>query len=375
MARVEKVLIVGGGIAGLSLGIALGRAGIRAEIVEIKKEWAVYGVGIIQPGNAIRAYAALGVADECLRRGFLYTRHRTFSADGRMMGETEFPDVPGLTIVGSCGIPRPTLHHILIAAARAADATLRLGVTVETVRDEAEAVAVRFTDGTTGRFDLVVAADGTYSKVRDLVFGNGAKPSFTGQGCWRFQTAKPPEMDWSSSFYGPNKAGLIPLTRDEMYMYITTPEPGNPWMDPDHLHHLMRARLEGHDGLVAEIRTRITDPKRVVYRPLEMLLVPRPWYRGRVVLIGDAAHSTTPHLAQGAAMAVEDAVVLAELLRGGGDLSSLLGQFEERRWARCNYVVEASARIGQLELHPTATSTQEAIAVASEARVRLAAPF
>ena len=375
MARVEKILIVGGGIAGLSLAIALGRAGIRAEVVEIKKEWAVYGVGIIQPGNAIRAYAALGVADECMRRGFLYTKHRSFAADGRLMGETAFPEVAGLTITGSCGIPRPTLHQILIAAARGAGTTLRLGVSIDSLTNSAESVTVRFTDGRSGRFDLVVAADGTYSKTREMAFGNDHKPSFTGQGCWRFQTAKPAEMDWSASFYGPNKAGLIPLTRDEMYMYITTAEPGNPWMAPDRLHELMRARLEGHDGLVAEIRSRIVDPGRVVYRPLEMLLVPRPWYRGRVVLIGDAAHSTTPHLAQGAAMAVEDAVILAGLLAQEGNLPRLLGQFEERRWERCKYVVETSARIGQLELHPTATSTQEAIRLANEARGLLAAPF
>ncbi len=375
MAKIEKVLIVGGGIAGLSLAIALGRAGIRAEVVEIKKEWAVYGVGIIQPGNAIRAYAALGVADECLRQGFLYTRHRTFSADGQPLGETAFPKIPGLAIAGSCGIPRPILHQILITAARAAGATLRLGASIEGLSDDGRSVAVRFTDGGSARFDLVVAADGTYSKVREMVFGDAHRPSFTGQGCWRFQTWKPAEMDWSASFYGPNKAGLIPLTREEMYMYITTAEPGNPWMAPDRLPELMRARLDGHDGLVAEIRSRIVDPERVVYRPLEMLLVPRPWHRGRVVLIGDAAHSTTPHLAQGAAMAVEDAVVLADLLRQDGELSRLLTQFEERRWERCKYVVETSARIGQLELHPTATSTQEAIGLASEARVRLAAPF
>ena len=144
-----------------------------------------------------------------------------------------------------------------------------------------------FTDGSRS-YDLVVGADGTYSKVRSLVFGDVYKPRFSGQGCWRFTTEKPADMDYSATFYGPNKVGLIPLTQTSMYMFITTTEPGNPWMPDDRLHELMRARLHGHAGFVAELRDRIRRPERGRLQaardhPYSAALVsrPRPPDRGR----------------------------------------------------------------------------------------------
>jgi 2-polyprenyl-6-methoxyphenol hydroxylase-like FAD-dependent oxidoreductase len=375
MPRVGKVLIVGGGIGGLSTAIGLGQVGVDAEVVEIKKEWAIYGVGIIQPGNAIRAYKALGVAGLCLERGFVYKRQRHYDADGNMIGERTMPPIDGLDIVGHCGIPRPVLHDILVSRARANGAGIRTGITVEALQDSQDRVDVTFTDGSTGRYDLVIGADGTYSKIRQMVFGDIYRPRFSGQGCWRFTTEKSPEMDWSCAFHGPNKAGLIPLTQDSMYMFLTTSEPGNPWMPDDRLHDLMRARLHGHGGLACEIRDRIQSPEDVVYKPMETILVPRPWYRGRVLLIGDAAHTTTPHHAQGAAMAVEDAVVLSELLRADGELDDLLEQFMERRWPRCKLVVEASVQVGEWEQNPTRTSVKDAIELSNHVRLQLAHAF
>lgn len=375
MKKTRKILIVGGGIGGLSLAVGLGRVGIGADLVEINPKWAVYGVGIIQPGNAIRAYKALGVADECLQRGFVYRRSLYFDADGKQLGERVMPKVDGLDFVGYCGIPRPVLQEILVGEATKNGARLRLGITAESLHDTGRSVEVTFSDGTQASYDLVVGADGTYSKIRSLVFSDGLKPRFSGQGCWRFTTEKPPEMDYSATFYGPNKVGLIPLTRETMYMFITTSEPGNPWMAEDRLDELMRDRLHGHRGFIAELRERIRRPQEVVYKPLEIILLPPPWHRGRVLLIGDAAHTTTPHHAQGAAMAVEDAVVLSELLAKDADLDGLLDQFMERRWDRCKLVVEASIQVGDWELNPTPTSIDDSIALSQHVRVTLAYAF
>lgn len=375
MGKTRKILIVGGGIGGLSLAIGLGRVGIRADLVEIKPNWTVYGVGIIQPGNAIRAYKALGIADECLRRGFIYRRSLYFDAYGKQLGDRMMPKVDGLDFVGCCGIPRPFLQEILITEATKHAANLQLGVTVESLRDNGRSVEVEFSNGTRADYDLVVGADGTYSKIRSLIFGDAHRPCFSGQGCWRFTTEKPAEMDYSAIFYGPNKVGLIPLTRESMYMFITTSEPGNPWMPEDRLDELMRERLHGHYGFIAELRERIRNPADVVYKPLETILLPRPWYSGRVLLIGDAAHSTTPHHGQGAAMAAEDAVVLSDLLAKDAELDGLLAEFMERRWARCQLVVEASVQVGDWELHPTQTSIDEALALSQHVRSTLAHAF
>jgi 2-polyprenyl-6-methoxyphenol hydroxylase-like FAD-dependent oxidoreductase len=371
----RKILIVGGGIGGLSLAIGLGRAAISADLVEIKPTWEAVGVGIIQPGNAIRAYKALGVADQCLSRGFIYKRQRHFDADGNLMGERTMPPIEGLDLVGHCGIPRPVLQEILVTEAVKLGAHIRLGVTVQSLRENNDGVEVVFTDGDESRYDLVVGADGTYSKIRAMVFGDVYQPRFSGQGCWRFATQRPPDMDYGCTFYGPNKAGLIPLTQSSMYMFLTVAEPGNPRMPDEQLHELMRARLHGRSGFVAELRERIQNPEDVVYKPMETLLVPPPWYRGRIVLIADAAHTTTPHHAQSAAMAVEDVVVLSEELAGERDLPELLERFMDRRWPRCKLVVEASMQVGDWELNPTPTSIDDAIALSNNVRKTLAHAF
>src|SRR4051812_47384485 len=140
MGRKPRVLIVGGGVGGLSLAIGLGRTGARVDLVEIKPAWAVYGVGIIQPGNAIRAYKALGVADRCIERGFVYKRQRYYDAAGTLIEERTMPAIEGLDMIGNCGIPRPVLQDILVSEATAFGARIRLGITVAGLEDHGDDV-------------------------------------------------------------------------------------------------------------------------------------------------------------------------------------------------------------------------------------------
>jgi 2-polyprenyl-6-methoxyphenol hydroxylase-like FAD-dependent oxidoreductase len=120
-------------------------------------------------------------------------------------------------------------------------------------------------------------------------------------------------------------------------------------MPNDRLHLLLRERLEEYGGIVSKLRDQITDPAAVVYRPMEVLMMPYPWHRGRVVLIGDAAHSGTPHLAEGAAMAIEDSVVLAESLADAADVESALDRFVRRRMPRAQLVYETGLRLSEWE--------------------------
>lgn len=372
----RKILIVGGGIGGLGLAIGLGRAGTPCDLIEIQQSWSALGTGLIQPGNALRAYGALGLLHTCLEQGVLFTRQRHYDADGHLLREAELPQIEGIEIAGTCGISRPALHNILSVEALRLGTKARLGTTVEALHEEADGVVVRLSDGTTDRYDLVVGADGIYSRIRNMVFGPEPGPRFTGQGCWRFTTARPPEMSWSSSHHGPNKVGLVPISTDTMYMYLLSSEPENPIFPPEDMPRLMRARLHGYKGQIADIAAQIERPEDVIYRPLEVLKVPNPWHRGHVVLIGDAAHATTPHNAQGAAMAIEDAVVLAELLSSPEQsLEEILHQFSERRFERCRLVVDASEQIGLWQITPDGSSTEQAIELAERVRTVLAEPL
>ena len=354
MPRIQNVLIVGGGIGGLAAAIGLRKSGIRVKIVEIKEHWSVYHVGIIAQSNMVRALVTIGVADKCVAAGFPYRVLKFCDADGNVMSESADIRLAGPGYPAFLGLTRPTLHHVLSEAAVEAGATVRLGVTVSEMSQVGDSVSVKFTDGSRGEFDFVIGADGVHSSIRAMVFGEHLEPKFTGEGVWRYNIPRAREMDYGliySSAAGP-KAGFIPLTPETAYVFRIGSEPGNPRFPRGELAELMRERLMAFGGLIGNLRGKITDPELVVYRPLETLPVARSWYRGRVLLIGDAAHPITPHLGQGAAQAVEDSVVLAELLPQDRPLPELLEAFMLRRYERCKLIVESSLQIGEWEQHP-----------------------
>jgi len=354
MARKLRILIIGGGIGGMSAAIALKRRGFDPEIVEINRDWKVYHVGIVVQGNFLRAMASLGIAEPAVAAGYSYRGTRLCNPPGDVLVQ-----IPGAALAAGLptdlGLTRPALHKVLTDAVRAHQIRLRLGVTFAAISHGADAVSVQFTDGLIGQYDLVVGADGVYSKVRASVFGPEFVPQFTGQGVWRYNIPRPPELDWGYLYKGKpgGTAGIIPLTQDTMYVFKVQAEPGNPTMAPATLAEQFRERLEGYGGWIAKLSPQITDSALVVYRPLEALIMPAPWYRQRVLLIGDAAHSATPHLGQGAAMAVEDAVVLGEELDNDAPLSAQLEAFMKRRYQRARAIGEASIQLGEWEQHPT----------------------
>ena len=359
MPAVEKVLIVGGGIGGLSAAIAMRERGIDVDVVEINPKWDVYGVGIIQPGNSIRALGAIGLADKAIEQGYPFEGARFFDSQGNMMADVPFQRIAGPEYPPMNGITRPKLHKILQDAVMESGANVRTGLTVGELEQDGEAVEVKFSDWTSGRYDAVVGADGLYSLTRKLVFGDDPKPELSGQVVWRYNVPRLPEVDRICMFQGSRgKAGFVPLSPDLMYiLLIEMPPPDSPpdkWLDEDRLAEIFRERLAEFGGPVAQVRDEyITDPKEVVYRPVESILVPPPWYRDRVVLIGDAAHATSPHIGQGAAMAVEDAVVLAEELAKDVPVYEAFEAFMTRRYERCKYVIDVSTQIGKAEMDPS----------------------
>jgi 2-polyprenyl-6-methoxyphenol hydroxylase-like FAD-dependent oxidoreductase len=351
MSRFERVLIVGGGIGGLCTAIGLARAGIASDIVEIKRDWKVYGVGIIQPSNQLRALAELGLADACVERGAAFQGWEFYDDAGHVHAQVPNPTVASSGLPPINGIPRPILHDILTGEAKRRGVTVRLGLTVDDIENGQTQVSVRFSDDTTGSYDVLIGADGTYSKMRALMFPDSAKPVFNGLSVWRYNFPRPPGMIWGSVHYGRRaKAGLVPMSPGLMYMFVVTAEPGNPKMPRERMHDVMRGRLSDFTGIIAELREQIIDPAGVVYRPMEPMLLPAPWHRGRVLLLGDAVHATTPQLAQGASIAIEDAALLAQLLPQNRPLEDIFTEFMRRRFERCKFVVETSLRIGRWEV-------------------------
>jgi len=347
---IGKVLVVGGGIGGMTAAIALKRNGVNVDLIDADPEWRVYGAGISVTGISLRAFDALGIFDQIKERGFVGSGFRGRTAGGHVVVEVPPTENPKPIQQGG-GILRPVLHDILSSTVRAEQIAVRLGVKVETLVQDDAGVDVTFTDGTAGRYDLVIGADGIGSTMRAMIFPEAAKPKFTGQGCWRVVAKRPAEVDRTEMYFGgPVKIGLNPISKDEMYMFLLEHVPDNPWFEGEELVTHLRDLMEPFAGAVPAIRESITDPAQVNYRPLEWLLLPDPWYKGRVVLIGDAAHATTPHLASGAGIAAEDGLVLAEEIARHDDIDTALRAFMDRRFERARLVVENSVRIGEIQM-------------------------
>lgn len=355
-----KILIVGGGIGGLTSAIALRREGFAVDVIERDPTWSVYGVGIIQQGNVIRAMKDLDILDDYIEAGFGFDHVDVFIPTGKQVAHIPTPKlVEGYP--SNVGIGRKALHKVLGDRAMAAGAEIRLGVTATALADEGAGVDVTFSDRTAGRYDLVVGADGLYSTTRTQIFPDAPPPAFTGQSVWRYNLARTPDVTGLCAYEGPIGIGLVPLSDALMYIFVTTPEPGNPRYPRETLAGAFRSKLDhAISPSIVALKDQITIDDDVVYKPLEWLFLDGDWHKGRVVLLGDAVHATTPHLGQGAGMAIEDSIVLAQELARGDTLETALTAYHDRRFERCRYIVEASRAIceGQIGVGPLIDNAQ-----------------
>ena len=358
------ILVIGGGIGGLTAALALRANGHRVTVIERDPDWSVYGVGIIQQGNVLRAMQQLGLLDDYLSAAVGFDFVAVHAPDGTMVAK-----VPSPRLVDACpanvGIGRRALHKVLGDRAIAAGADVRLGVVAESLDDDSEDVTASFSDGTEGRFDIVIGADGVHSQTRAMLFPDLPDAEFTGQSVWRYNLPRPADLDALHVYNGAIGAGLVPISEELMYLYLTTPEPGNPRYSHEGLAGAMRGKVPAP---LSHLVRHITDDDAVVYRPLETIFVEGPWHEGRVVLLGDAVHASTPHLGQGAGMAIEDSIVLAEEVARRDTPEAAFTAYRDRRFERCRYIVENSLAIcrGQLGKGPpvdNARATAEMFAV------------
>ena len=351
-----RILVIGGGIGGLTSAIALRQHGHTVTVIERDPDWSVYGVGIIQQGNVLRAMKQLGLLDDYLAASVGFDAVAVHAPDGTMVAR-----VPSPRLVEGCpanvGIGRPALQEVLADKTIALGAEVRLGLTADRLDDDGEGVTVSFSDGGSERFDLVIGADGVHSQTRDMLFPELEGPQFTGQAVWRYNLPRPAELDALHVYNGPIGAGLVPISEGLMYIYLTTPEPGNPRYPTDGLAAAMRGKMASLPDEIYQLGEAIRDDEGVVYRPLEGMMLRGDWHRGRVVLLGDAVHATTPHLGQGAGMAIEDSLVLADELAKADTPEAAFRAYRDRRYERCAYIVDKSRQASSIAAWPFSSLT------------------
>jgi 2-polyprenyl-6-methoxyphenol hydroxylase-like FAD-dependent oxidoreductase len=347
MPAPSRILIVGGGIAGLALGRALREQGLVPEIIERAASWPAGGTGLYLPGNGVRALGALGLADKVLARAVCMSHQRILDHTGRQLAEVELAKI--WKPVGLCvGIARSELHRILLEGA--AGVPMRLGTTLSALSQSDDEVNVTFADGSSGTYDLVVGADGIHSSIRELVFGS-IRPRHIGQVSWRFLVDHSGAINTWTAMLAARRAFLaMPVGPNRLYCYadlaaFATEDPTG--RDLNRLLALFAEFAEPVPSILRELR----NVDAIHFSPIEEVVVDN-WVKGRVVLLGDAAHATSPNMAEGASMALEDALVLTQMLTTHRLLSEGLSAFRKRRYPRVGWVRQRTHRRDRIRTLP-----------------------
>lgn len=348
MSAVRKIGIVGSGAGGLVLATQLAHLGLDVEILEKAHGPSVLGSGITLQGNALRELRKLGVWEQLEERGYSFNTLglRAPGPDATVLAVLDDVRVGGDDLPATLGMPRPALADILVRRAQETGVVIRYDVTVASLEQTDDAVTVTTAAGETTTYDLLVGADGLNSTVRAEI-GIQDRPRRTGMGIWRAFVPRATDVTRTDLYYGGPAyiAGYCPTSADTMYAYLVEDAQERHGADGP---KIMRELAAAYGGPWSEIRENLNKDANVNYTHFTTHLVEGPWYRGRVVLVGDAVHSCPPTIAQGAAMSVEDASVLADEILGSPDFDeSVFMRYWQRRLPRAKTVVDASVQLGQ----------------------------
>jgi 2-polyprenyl-6-methoxyphenol hydroxylase-like FAD-dependent oxidoreductase len=351
MPAVNRVAIAGGGVAGNAAAILLAEQGVHVDVFEQKADLHALGSGITLQGNALRVFDRLGVwpAVEADSYPFNEVSLRAPGPDATVLATIPDQRTGGPAFPATAGMYRPDLARILVDRAREVGANVHFGTTVDSFEADPTGVDVITSDGAQLRYDLLIGADGLHSAIRSML-GIDVTPQRTGMGIWRAFVPRPKAVTHTDLYYGGPCyiAGYCPTGEDTMYAYLVEPVQDRSALDQSAKIAVMRGLSEAYGGPWNEIRESLDESARVNYTSFTSHVIPDAWNRGRVVLIGEAAHSCPPTIAQGAAQAAEDALVLAELLNDSHQVDDeLWNRFHSRRVPRATEVVEASVQLGR----------------------------
>ena len=338
-----RALIVGGGIGGLAAAIALARAGLDVQVFERTPELREVGAGISLWTNAIRALEELGLRQRIDGAAVAYEAAGLRAADGTIISAISADELHRLLGVPVIVVHRADLLEALLAAVPSS--SVSFGALCTRVADRGDHVEVEFADGRRVHGDVVVGADGLHSVVREALHGREA-PRYAGCSAWRAVVPFDVSRIRASETWGAgNLFGQVPICGNRVYWYaaMNVPEGGR----SSHPRAELLAVFGSWHPPIGELIA-AADDDTILRNDIYDRPVRKTWGRGRVTLVGDAAHPMTPFLGQGACQALEDAVVLGRCLAGVSDVKSAFQEYERQRVPRANAFVARSRRVGQI---------------------------
>jgi 2-polyprenyl-6-methoxyphenol hydroxylase-like FAD-dependent oxidoreductase len=321
----------------------LHQRGVPFVVVERHPAAAEAGLGINLPGNAVYALRQIGIGDALAQRGVPIRRREYRNARGRLLFAVDEASFWG--DVSSVCIRRGHLIDLLLR--KLPTDAIRRGIAVNDVR--AEGSEVRFADGETESYDFVVGADGVHSTVRNAVFGSiSPRPALLSSASWRFTAPNPGINSWTVWTGAHGTFLLIPVDPDHVYGYASATRGGDVGSSPE---WLQTTFADFPEMVTRTLEALLGQPESLLHSPVEEVRIPR-WSQGWTVLIGDAAHATAPVWGQGAALAIEDAIVLGDLLATNADWSSVGDAFEHQRKPRVAHVQKMTDRMSRIARMP-----------------------
>ncbi len=349
MIKNKKFAIIGGGIGGLTLAIAMQRKGLDVIVYENALHIKPLGAGLGLAANAMKAFNAIGIGDQIMAAGKKLKSLEIKNQKGKVLSRADSEKmVARLGVTNNFTIHRADLHEVLLRNIK--PGTLQLGKGCIDVMQSVEGVTMVFTDGITAHADYVIACDGINSRIR-YKFLPDSTPRYSGYTCWRAVIDNVPDhfdFESTSETWGTDgRFGIAPLTNNRVYWFACVNASQNDkiksaYAVEDLVHH-----FKNYHPAVTQL-IKLTRNDQLIWSDIIDLKPLKQFAFGKVVLIGDAAHATTPNMGQGACMAIEDAIILANLLEQSTDAEDTFKIFEKRRIARTTKIVEGSWRVGQL---------------------------
>jgi FAD-dependent urate hydroxylase len=343
--QIKRVIVIGGGIGGLCTAVGLHRAGQNVTVYERSPVFSVVGAGLTLWANAVKAFRKLGIDDDGLG-GTHFQTSEICSANGTVLYHSEMKTLAQKLGAPSIAVHRADLHRVLLSALPAEVVQSKKCVGFE---QNTKGVTVFFSDGSVERTDLLVGADGINSAVRKVLFPN-VTLRYAGYTAWRGVVSLRGgiQHDRTVESWGRgSRFGIVPIGGKQTYWFATGNVPAGQKMTDSQRKIELLQRFRGwHSPIEALIDA--TPAEDILHNDIyDFDPLPR-WTQGRVTLLGDAAHATTPNLGQGACQAVESSVSLVRSLLEENDLSSALHRYETERKPRTAWITTTSRRLGQV---------------------------
>ena len=355
----RRAIIIGGGIGGITTALALRRVGLDVAVFERTKELREVGSGLPLWSNALRAFNTLGLTNIVESLGQPVTRGSVTNWCGDMLLDVSTEELLKKSETMNIVVHRAELLSALLNALGTENVSL--GMTCVGCTQDETGVSAYFSDGKVARGDLLVGADGLHSIIRSQLFG-AAKPRYAGYVCWR-GVAHTTRTDIETWAWGKNaQFGITPMSDKRAYWFAQRDAPEGERAKGSGRKREILDLFGGWHDPIPEIIEATEETSLLCHNVYESPLLSH-WSRGRVTLLGDAAHTMPPNLGQGAWLAIEDAVVLADCLKTETDVVAGLRLYEKRRVTRANTIARLAGLIGnavQLE-NPLVSTLRNAV--------------